>query len=476
MKKYVLLFVSILVLCGSSWAKEAYNISITIKGSPNQQFFLGYYFGDKQYLRDSAITDKTGKMVFKGSEPLEGGVYLIATANRSLLFDFIVTEPVMALETDTSNIVKNMKIKGSPENDVFFEYTRFTANMGKEANELEAKLKEAKEKDDTATIRKLNERYRQISMDLIDYRKNIQKNHPTTLIAKIFKMMTDIDVPDAPRNSKGEIIDSNFQFNYYYQHFFDNFDFADDRIVRTPVFHNKFESFMVKLTPQLPDSIIKSADFVLNKASAGKENFKYCLFWITNHYETSTYMGMDKVFVYMVDNYYAKGKAWWVDETLNFKMKDRADQLRNNLIGNKAPNLTMLDTSHVYHSLYNVKAKYTLLIFWDANCGKCKEELPRLQTMYNEFNPKGSKSPKLFDVFGVSLTPDAKEWQKYLREHNLPWINVYDPNNETNFRRLYDIYSTPVLYLLDENKKILAKRLSVEQLKDFIKDLEKENK
>jgi peroxiredoxin len=136
----------------------------------------------------------------------------------------------------------------------------------------------------------------------------------------------------------------------------------------------------------------------------------------------------------------------------------------------------MLDTSHVYHSLYNVKAKYTLLIFWDANCGKCKEELPRLQTMYNEFNPKGSKSPKLFDVFGVSLTPDAKEWQKYLREHNLPWINVYDPNNETNFRRLYDIYSTPVLYLLDENKKILAKRLSVEQLKDFIKDLEKENK
>jgi hypothetical protein len=52
---------------------------------------------------------------------------------------------------------------------------------------------------------------------------------------------------------------------------------------------------------------------------------------------------------------------------------------------------------------------------------------------------------------------------------------LYDPNNETNFRKLYDIYSTPVIYLLDENKKILAKRLNIEQIKEFINDLEKKN-
>jgi thiol-disulfide isomerase/thioredoxin len=233
---------------------------------------------------------------------------------------------------------------------------------------------------------------------------------------------------------------------------------------------------MLKLTPQMPDSIIKSADFLLSKASAGKENFKYCLYWITNHYETSTYMGMDKVFVHMVDQYYNKGKAFWVDETLLFKMKDRADQLRNNLLGNKGPNLTMLDTSHVYHSLYNVKANYTLLIFFDANCGKCKEEMPKLKVLYDELNSKPAvNGKKFFDVFAVSLTPDAKEWQKYMRENKFKWLNVYDPNNETNFRKLYDIYSTPVIYLLDENKKILAKRLTVEQLREFISDLEKRN-
>ena len=475
MRKTVLFLLTLVLSASGAFAKDAYNISITLKGYPNKKFYLGYYFGDKQYLRDSAVTDKLGKMVFKGEKPLEGGVYLIATAEKSLLFDFIVTEPEISLETDSANVIMNMKIKGSPENDVFFGYTRYTTTMGKEASAIEEQLKKAKDKKDTAEERKLNEKYKKLSLDLFEYRKGIMQNHPGSLLSKIFKMMTDIEVPDAPKNEKGEIIDSNFQYNYYYKHYFDNFDWADERIVRTPVFHNKFETFIVKLTPQIPDSIIKSADFLLKQAEVGKENFKYCLFWITNHYETSTYMGMDKVFVHMVDNYYAKGKAFWIDETLNFKMKDRADILRNCLIGVKAPNLTMLDTNHVYQSLHNIKASYTLLIFWDANCGKCKEEMPKLAALYDELNGKNG-GKKVLDVFGVSLTPDAKEWQKYLRDHKLKWTNVYDPNNETNFRRLYDIYSTPVLYLLDENKKIVAKRLNVEQLKEFIKDSEKRKK
>ena len=473
MKKILVCCLIGLVSMGFLSAKDdGYNITITVKGYSNKKLYLGYYFGDKQYLRDSAVTDKTGKMVFKGPKELEGGVYLIATPDKNLLFDFVVTEQVFSLETDSADVIENMKIKGSPENDVFFSYTKYTTKMGRNAMKVEEQLKQAKEKNDTAQTRILTDDYRKITGDLMDYRKNLMTQHPNFLISKIFKMMIEIDVPPAPKNDKGEIIDSNFQYQYYYKHYFDNFDWSDSRIVRTPVFHQKFEYFMLKLTPQIPDSIIKSANYVLRMAEPGKENFKYCLFWITNHYETSSYMGMDKVFVHMVDEYYAKGKAFWVDETLLFKMKDRADQLRQNLLGAKGPNLTMLDTANVYHSLYNLKAKYTLLIFWDANCGKCKEEMPKLKAMYDDLNVKGNKT-RMFEVFGVSLTPDSKEWLKYLRENKLKWLNVYDPNNETNFRRHYDIYSTPVLYLMDENKKIIAKRLNVDQLKEFIKDQEK---
>lgn len=461
--------------------KDAFQINLTLKGFPNQKFYLGYYFGDKQYLRDSGSTDAAGKITFRGPEALEGGIYLIATAQKSLMFDFVVTEQFFSLETDSADLIQNMKIKGSTENEVFFTYTRYTSVKGKMAYELDEKIKAAKASGDTASQRKLETEYRKITSDLFEYRKELMKAHPTVLLSKIFRMMTDIEIPEAPRNEKGEIIDSNFQYQYYYKHYFDNFDWADERIVRTPVFHGKFEGFMKRLTPQIPDSIIKSADIVLGKAAAGKENFKYCLFWITNHYETSQFMGMDKVFVHMVDNYYGKGKAFWADETVIAKMQDRANNLRNNLLGNKAPNLTMLDTAHVYHSLYNTRAKYTLVVFWDAGCGKCKEELPKLKKIYEEYNgnvkdkpakPGTLPAPKLFDIYGVSLTPNGEDWIKYLRENKLPWLNVYDPNNETGFRRLYDIYSTPVLYILDENKKIIAKRISADQIKEIIKDYE----
>jgi thiol-disulfide isomerase/thioredoxin len=471
---------------------QGHSISITLKGYPNKMFYLGYYFGDKQYLRDSAVTDAKGKMIFKDSKTLEGGVYLIATADKSLLFDFIVTEQHFSLETDTNGIIENMKVTNSPENVTFFEYTKFTSTVGRKASILEPKIKAAKENKNKEEEDKLMSEYKLLMSDLNAERKRILETNPTFLISKIFKMMQEIDVPEAPKNEKGDIIDSNFQYQYYKTHYFDNFDFSDERITRTPTFFPKFETYMLKIVPQIPDSIIVGSDLMLKQASKGKENFKFCLFWTTNHYEASQYMGMDAVFVHLIDNYYAKGKAYWVDSLLIWKMKDKCDKLRNNLIGVKAKNLSMLDTNNRYHALYNMDSKYTLVMFWNATCGHCKEEMPKVVEAYNELNKdvieknlalskiktKDKIGPNLlplrFDVFSVSLTESVDDWKKYLIEQKLPWkLNVYDPLNETNFRQLYDVYSTPVLYILDNNKKVIAKRIAANQIKEFVENAEK---
>lgn len=470
-----------------------HNITVTIKGAPNKMYYLGYYFGDKQYLRDSAVTDQNGKMTFAGENKLEGGVYLIATSDKSLLFDFIVTEQIFTLETDTSAPIENMKVMNSPENEVFFTYNKFSGKIGRQAFDLESKIKEAKEANNKTEEDKLIASYRDLMNQLNDERKKIVNNHPQMLMSKVFRMMTEIDVPDAPRNEKGEITDSNFQYQYYKAHYFDNFDFEDDRITRTPIFFPKFETFMLKVVPQIPDSIIKGADQMLKLAEKGKENFKFCLFWTTNYYEASNYMGMDAVFVHLIDNYYAKGKAYWVDSLLIWKMKDKCDKLRNNLIGVKVRNLNMQDTSGLYHSLYNMNADYTLVMFWNATCGHCKEEMPKVVECYNELNKdillknaailknkgKDKTVPKLlplkFDVFSVSLTENPEDWKRYLIEQKLPWrLNLHDPLNETNFRQFYDVYSTPVLYIIDKNKKVIAKRLPASQLKDFIQNYERD--
>ncbi len=471
MKKSIL-FVSFICLVSivNTYAKEGYSITVKITGMAKQKILLGYYYGDKQYIRDSAITDATGKAIFKGKETLEGGIYLIASEARSLLFDLVVTEQEFSLETDTIDFIGNMVIKGSPENTAFFSYSKFTNRAGREAMKIEAKLKDAKEKNDTALLRKYTDEINKVEDDVMDYRKKAMIDNPGFLITKIFSMMQEIKVPEPPRNPDGSIADSMFQYNYYRQHYFDNFDFTDDRIIRTPIFHPRLQNYILKVIPQIPDSIIAAADFIIAKAKGSKEISKWCIFWITNHYETSQYMGMDAVFVHMAKKYYAdKNIAYWVDDALRYKITDRADILNYNLLGKKAQNLNLPDSANVYQSLYNLKGDYTVVIFWDATCGRCKEEMPKLLELYKEQN-KGikAKANNKIDVYSISMTVEPKIWKDYIKEQKLPWTNVHDPNHESNFRRYYDVYSTPVVYLLGKEKKIIAKRLSIDQVKEFI--------
>lgn len=459
----------LLTLILSSFQAFAYKITIKINGSPKTKFLLGYYYGDKQYIKDSATSDASGRIIFSGEEKLQGGIYLIASEDKALLFDFIVSEQVFYLETDTVDYSGHMKVKGSVENTAFFEYTKFTAKIGQEMAPYEKALKEARDNNDTAAIRTTKEKMAAIEKRLSEYRLNMTQKQPTLLISKVFKMMRDVSIPEAPILPNGRK-DSTFAYFYYRNHYFDNFDFADDRIVYTPVFHGRLEYYMTKVIPQIPDSINKAADMVIAKALKSKEVSKWCIYWITNHYETSQFMGMDAVFVHMAKNYYSDStKTFWVDETLRYKIMDRVSNLENNLLGLTAPNLIMPDTGWTMRELHKIKARYTMVIFWDANCGRCKEEIPRLKELYAKLNKEHMfEGGRYFEVYAISMTNIAEEWKKFVADNNLKWVNVSDLYNNTRYRKLYDVYSTPVIYLLGENKKILAKRLSVEQVADFI--------
>ncbi len=227
---------------------------------------------------------------------------------------------------------------------------------------------------------------------------------------------------------------------------------------------------MEQLTPQTPDSINLSTDYVVSKARANQEVFKYVVYWLTYNYESSLIMGMDAVFVHMVEKYYVTKQAFWVDSTQLYKITNRAFTLKPLLLGKKAPDLNMMDSTGTYKELYGVKAKYTILIFWDHDCGHCKKEVPKLAELYKKVKAKG------VEVYAVETEDKPAEWKKFIRENNLNWINVHEPDqyHRAVAKKIYDINSTPQTYLLDENKIIKAKRIDVEQLGNFIEILEKE--
>ena len=233
--------------------------------------------------------------------------------NNFKLFEFIVKDQVFSLETDTGKLIENMKVKGSIENELFFDHFRVVASLQKESGELDKKMKQlnAEGKKEEAAIAK--NRLKEIGQEVGNYKENIIKSHPNTLLSKIFKGMKDPIIPEAPKDENGKPLDSLFQYKYLKAHYWDNIDFTDSDILRTPIYHNRLDHYIKKLIPQIPDSINKAADILIDKARGNDEIFRYTLGKITYWYETSKIMGMDAVFVHLADKYYMTNQAFWVD-------------------------------------------------------------------------------------------------------------------------------------------------------------------
>ncbi len=463
------IFVFIFISTLSATASGGYEIKVRIKGLSDTICYLGNHYGDKQYVRDTVRVDKDGWALFKGKDSLPGGIYLIVLPSKTY-FEIIVNEQKFTIETDTLDFVKHMKITGSLENKLFNEHQLFIIDKTSRSQVLKSQLDQAKDNPERADS--LRKEINNMDKEVKEYRMKIIKDYPNTFMAQIIRAMSEPEIPEAPRDAKGNIIDSTFQFRYYKAHYFDNVDFSDDRLLRTPIFQNKIKTYTQQLTVPLPDSIIQAVDTVIIKARANKEVFKYCVATFANFYETSKIMGYDKIFVHIAEKYYLTKEAYWADSALQAKILERVEKIKPNILGEKAYNMIMPDTGLVKHSLYDVKATYTILVFWDPTCSHCKVEIPKLAQYYDSAKAVGMS----IEVFAVGIESDIDLWKNYIKEHKLKWLNVSDLYNNTNFRNFYDIYSTPVIYLLDAEKRILAKRLDTEKVRDFIEHISKEEK
>ncbi len=461
---------SLLALCSLGMLqaqKVNYNIRFHINGLKDSSVYLANYYGDKQYIQDTLKADSKGNVVLKNKQEWPGGIYLLVLPGKKY-FEFIFTEKEFTLETDTADFVKNMKVKGSMENTVFYDYLQFISARQKEAEPLRRsfeRLKDDASKKDSLAI--VKEKLAAVDKAVKDYKVDVIEKKSNSFLSKIFKASQDPEVPEPPKLANGKT-DSTFSFKYYKAHFLDHVDFSDERLLRTPVLHNKIETYIKKLTVQIPDSITAAADYLIEKARANKEVFKYVVHYITNTYETSPIMGMDAVFVYMAEKYYTKDQAYWVDDTQLYKIQTRAKTLKPLLLDKKAPAITMKDSAGVAHALYDVKAKFTILLFWDPDCGHCQKSMPKFIELYKKYKSKG------VEIYAVCTEVEMDKWRKYIREHKLDWINVADPKFETNFRALYDITSTPQVYFLNDKKEIKAKKVDAEQLDDIIEHFMKE--
>ncbi|WP_333599663.1 thioredoxin-like domain-containing protein [Flavobacterium sp.] len=495
-----------IVFCLSSayaTAQSGYEITINLKNCKDTLAYLTFYQFDKTMIKDTCTSIKNGKIVFSGKKKLDKGIYSLVSQQKSIYFDFFIDDETQKLElkSDVStDISKELAAVNSEKENDFFNYIKFINQQNKDFQELKQKNIPQTKKDTLA----LNAKRKDMELRISDYEQKFLTKNQGSYIGSVLNLKMEKTLKDIPKAANGRP-DSLMVYNYYKKHYWENVDFKEDATMRNPFFFNKLKNYFDNIVVTNADSVSVEIDRMMAKTTPGSLLNKLLLAHFTYAYETSTVMGFDKVFVHLSDNYFKTGKAAGIydDDDVVQRIIKRADKLKPLLIGAVAQDLFMIkaedfdkmktmgfenaknseemtkvfyqhndEVNKMFVKLSEVKADYTILVFWDVDCGHCQKEIPKLLDVYNEL----IKDKKDVKVYSVYMQHEGDKYLKYIAEHQLPWINVYDGAHYNNAVEKYDVYSTPVIYILDKNKVIKAKRIGVELIKSIIKDIEAEYK
>jgi thiol-disulfide isomerase/thioredoxin len=461
------IFILLFTCTFNSIFSQSFHITLIAPTYKKGTAYLTYYMGNNLNVEDSATVSNKGVAIFKGKRKLLPGVYVMVLPDKKHRLDFLIDKSqTISLKIDTTDLINKSTVTGSKENELYTQYQKFTATKAVLLEKEKAAYTTSSSKSDSV----LHENsYAKLNKEINDYRENILKKYPSSMLATLFIAMKEPVLPVQKPQTKSDSIEN---YVYFKKHFWDGVTFMDNRIIRTPFFIKKLEQYYRNLVI-LPDSIIKEADYQLLLARNCPEMYQFLLNWLTDEFINPKYMGQDAVFVHLFEKYHSKGLTNWLNKKQLEIISRRAYMLMANLIGEKAANLEMADSLGKPMPLYDVKADYTIVCFWDPTCGHCKEEIPKLDSVFQSSWKK--HNVKIYAV----LTEDTKtEWVKYTQEHQLiDWVHVYQNKEEAaketaaqkpSYRQLYDITQTPTLYLLDKDKRIIAKKLSWQQLNELL--------
>ncbi len=426
-----------------------YKIELKINNYKNSEVQFAYYYADNQYIVASEKTDANGKIIFSGKEKLARGLYLFILGGKTFFDVLISDDQEFAIETDTVFMVKNMKIKGSQENEIFYEFQKEILEPVEKRGKLSVRMYELPENSDSVEIIKNQiELLNQITDKA--WKKYVEKSGESFLK----NLLTAF-------NSEPE-------FTYSKDVFFEHIQFADSGLVRSPVLNRVCKLVLARnLNANLPMTLFK-ADVIrlLEKSQANSEVFAYVFTHFLNFFHSFQREGINELFVFLYDDYIATGKVNWFKDQAKEQIKNEADLYRNSMIGSKAHPLDLEGLSGEHFALQSLDFEHIFVLFWSTGCGHCEEAMKALRDFTNE-----NKTLDLA-IYSVYTKEDRKAWSDFVEQNgSLDWINVWDAKNESMYKQNYYVVSTPILYVLDRKMKIVNKFSGDEPIKMYLNQI-----
>ena len=466
MKKHFLIaFLFCIIILQNHLIAQGFKIGIELPSAAGKEVTLAYHYIDKIYASDTTLLDSHGVGVFEKDTLLPQGLYTILL-DQDHHFDFLLGAEQQFSIKNTSFAPENAEIHGAIETEEFVNYMRFLSDLRKENTELKTKLARAATPDQR---KELQEQINSLTPKLQEYWFQIKDKYPDSFLSKFLlaSYVPELDVSTLPAAVQAN--DSLLliaRFYYQQKHFWDYFDYTDERFLYTPIFKPKLETWFTKVLFQDYDSIREPVLKMIEEVRPNPRIFQFVVSWFLNTAINSNVMGIDALFVELAKKYYLDGEAFWAtDETIK-KIRENVLFMENNLIGETAPDLNLETVDGEFVDLHKIEAPITIVLIFEPNCSHCQEFVPKFHDeVYEKYKDKG------LVVYAIYSMDNKDEWTEFLTEHQLyDWINVWDQSDISNFKVLYDARETPGVYVLDENKTIIAKRFAVEQLEMLLKE------
>lgn len=446
--KYILWI--ILFAFSNSLVAQEYELHGRIEGLPSATIRISDFYGNENRVVDSVMTDQNGSFRYGFPAGTRKGMYRLRFGNNQYM-DIIYNHENIRFETDIGALIDSLEFTGSIENQLYFEYLN-RRNLMEYKLELLGPVKAYYPQDDPF-YSEVVEKFKNITNDFESFVKDVTSEHPETFVSRIVKAD---HTPSPP-------IDMNQReaMEYMRAHFFDNIDFNDTSLLYTNVIAGKVMQYLSfyqnnRMTKdQLQVEFIKAVNRIMDETNVNQMVYEYVLDYLLTGFES---YGFEKVITYIADN--VSFDETCVNSERKAQLEKKVESLKKFSVGKKVPDFTSVDLLGNEVTLSEIGSQYTLLVFWATWCPHCSRLLPELETIY--FPETRDK----LEIVAVSLDESPEELEGFLAEGNFSWINISDYEKwNGELVQLFDVYATPTMYLLFQDRTILAKPMTFDELK-----------
>jgi hypothetical protein len=445
--------------------REKIEIFFETPSFSNKSAKIAYYYGKKIFLLDSAQLDERGEGIVSGEH--HEGIYLLLLSDSPAL-EFMVTEALHYIVTQSVSVSgTRVTVTGNRVTEAYADFLLQKAHYKLQADSLNKSFKNLNYPDVNLVGQDL---LREVQDSFDIYTNALIQKFEGSLLSAYLKSQLQVKIPQEWMEDIEGNVDSCklvSQLNYFRDHYFDNIVWYDPRLIYTPILADKVDIYLDKLTQLNPKSLASSLDKVLSLQSDSAV-FKYIIGHLIATYENRKNTGLGEyAYLHLIGNYYLTGKTPWIDSNASTAILTEFEKLKPVSLTMRCPDINLPDNKGQMHSLHELNSDYIIVIFWDHSCTACKRVLT---DMANVLSIHRFQNVQVFTIYSGN---DPDIWQAFIaRKIPSGWINTIQ-SGPTDYLFMYNISRIPTIFILDKNKTIQSKNITVPEVNSFLFDASK---